>query len=204
MSPQNSDLEGQQPLRVSNFEQVLGKPQAEWAHQCHAISHAIVRSGIYAHLNPRVARGTVPGVRSQHSWVVLGEDCYDAETEILDLTLWSYLPQAPVVYCGNRQTWMHTPHGSGNIFMTGMPQSHGGPAIKLTPEIPLDKRAINFLALLGPLDVRGWHTLAHLPVEGWPAKQIITAMYQTPSIRPLIPIDIVGMVTDLNPQGLYR
>jgi hypothetical protein len=46
-------------------------------------------------------------------------------------------------------------------------------------------------------------TLANAPVEGWPAREILTAMAATPRLAACVPIDILGMVTDLNPKGLY-
>lgn len=190
-------------LSVPDFENMTKMPLRAWHKQCHAVSLAAVQSGMLP-AGSRVARGTVPGLSSQHSWVVLGEDCYNPTTQILDLTLWSYLPQAPVIYLGNRQRWQHTPHGSGNIFMVDMPQAGSGPVVELTPEKALSKDALDFLTTLGPLDIRGWRDLAHLPVEGWPSREIITAMHQTPALKAFIPLDIVGMVTDINPNGLYR
>jgi hypothetical protein len=40
-------------------------------------------------------------------------------------------------------------------------------------------------------------------VEGWPAAEIIDAIYNTPELTTWVPIDIVGMLTDRNPKGLY-
>jgi hypothetical protein len=51
-------------------------------------------------------------------------------------------------------------------------------------------------------DRQGWSVLAHAPVGGWPAGEIIDAMCES-GLDAVIPIDIVGMVTDRNPQGLY-
>ena len=59
-----------------------------------------------------------------------------------------------------------------------------------------------FLNLLGPLDKNGWITLAHAPVERWPAGEIIDAMCES-GLEGYVPIDIVGMTTDRNPSGLY-
>jgi hypothetical protein len=84
-----------------------------------------------------------------------------------------------------------------------MPSHHGGPGIELTPANPLSTEAADFLDLLGPLDLRGWGEVAHLPVEGWPAGEIIAAMCDTPGLGALVPVDIQGMVTDRNPSGLY-
>ena len=40
-------------------------------------------------------------------------------------------------------------------------------------------------------------------MEDWPAGPILTAMAETRGLKALIPIDILGMNTDLNPGGLY-
>ncbi len=56
--------------------------------------------------------------------------------------------------------------------------------------------------MLGPLDRRGWATLAHAPVEGWPAGEILGAMCDS-GMEAVVPIDIIGMLTDRNPSGLY-
>lgn len=46
-------------------------------------------------------------------------------------------------------------------------------------------------------------TATHAPVGGWPSGEITKAVYQTEALSALIPIDRVGMHTDLNPEGLY-
>ena len=40
-------------------------------------------------------------------------------------------------------------------------------------------------------------------MEGWPSREIIAAAYADDRLRVLIPIDIVGMLTDANPGGLF-
>lgn len=189
---------------LAYFEEVLGEHQA-WAHRCHEISVALVHSRELTRLTgrpARVARGFTPGVLSQHSWVVLSENCYDPEAVIIDLTLWSYVPGEQVVHVGLAGTRPHRPHGSGTIFASGMPHHHGGDTIVLDQD-RLSPQARSFLELLGPLDARGWMQLANSPVEGWPAAQIVSAMYEEERLRALIPIDTVGMLTDHNPGGLY-
>lgn len=189
---------------LAYFEEVLGEHQA-WAHRCHEISVALIRSGELTRLTgrpARVARGSTPGVLGQHSWVVLGDDCYDPEALIVDLTLWSYVPGEPVVHVGLAGARPHRPHGSGSIFDSGMPYHHGGDTIHLSTQ-GLDDSAKVFLGMVGPLDARGWMQLANSPVQGWPAKQIISAMYEEERLRALVPIDTVGMLTDHNPGGLY-
>lgn len=175
-----------------------------WAYDCHSASLALVKSGKLG--TCRVARGSCTGVRGgQHSWVVLGDDCYDDDAAIVDPTLWSYDDSVTGVWTGGYCDGRHMPFGKGSIWKWGRPDHPvgGGEIIELTPEEPWSESAKVFLNLLGPLDRRGWAVLAHAPVEEWPAREIIGAMYQDRRLAPLLPIDIVGMVTDLNPGGLY-
>lgn len=69
--------------------------------------------------------------------------------------------------------------------------------------VPVSREAELFLDLCGPLDQKGWAELIHSPVEGWPAAEIIAAVDDTPELSTLIPVDILGMLTDRNPQGVY-
>lgn len=143
-------------------------------------------------------------IANQHSWVVLGENCYDPRAEILDPTLWSYdNARSPLLLLTDMTRQTHQPHGSGSIFSAGMPSSRGGEPIELDQNA-LGADARRFLALLEPLDVQGWMQLVHSPVQGWPAGEIIAAAYADQRLRALVPIDILGMTTDLNPKGLYR
>lgn len=168
---------------------------------CHVVSLAIVQSGILP--NARVARGHAVGVGfGQHSWVVVGNP-YNPLNHIVDATLWSYDETVPGVWQGTQRDGVHMPHGYGMFMQGERPYHHGEATIALTPQAPLSRRAQTFLDALGPLDYRGWHQMAHLPVNGWPAAEVLTAMHQTPGLGALIPIDILGMVTDLNPGGLY-
>jgi hypothetical protein len=187
---------------VTEVEEAIGLPQAQWARQCHQISLAIVKSGVLDEF-ARVARGTCKGVLGQHSWIVLGKDCYAPYAEILDPTLWSYDEKAPVLWWGSARDRRHTPHGAGSIWSYGRPIPGDGPPIELTPATPLSTEAMTFLGLLGPLDARGWMRLANAPLGGWPAAEIVAAMDDTPGTRALVPIDILGMITDRNPSGLY-
>jgi hypothetical protein len=97
----------------------------------------------------------------------------------------------------------HVPHGTGSCYLADMPQHHGGDDISLTPVTPLSVSAKVFLDSIGPLDLRGWGEVAHLPVQDWPASEILTAMCQTPELVALIPVDIQGMATDQNPNSYY-
>lgn len=134
---------------------------------------------------------------------MLGDDCYDERIPVLDLTLWSYDDTAPVVYADLPAKRRHRAHGHGSIFAWGQPVHGGGETIELTPTEPLSNSARTFLGMLGPLDLRGWATLASAPVQGWPAGEIVEAMLDTEGLAPFVPIDRVGMLTRRNPSGLY-
>jgi hypothetical protein len=185
---------------VKAVETALG-PKENWAHQCHAISLALVRSGLLPE-GARVARGFTPGVRSQHSWAVLG-DPYDPEVTVVDATLWSYDTTAPTIYVAPASDRPHVPHGSGSIWQWGRPPEPVSEVIELACDP--GPRANDFLRLASPegLDQEGWRVLAHAPVGGWPSKEIFTAMNATPKLAAMLPIDILGMATDVNPKGLY-
>jgi hypothetical protein len=183
-------------------------PLEDWAAQCHAASVKLVQSGRFDVC--RVARGSCTGVGGQHSWVVLGDDCYDMDATLIDPTLWSYDDTVTGVWVGTYRDGKHTPHGKGSIWAWGRPDEATGPVIELTPREPFSQSALDFLELLGPLDREGWIMLAHAPVEFWPAAEIIDAMCETPhptipnqTLEGYVPIDIVGMVTTRNPGGLY-
>jgi hypothetical protein len=188
-------------------------PLEHWAHQCHAASSTLVQSGVLGAF-ARVARGSCRGVGGQHSWVVVG-DPYDLQAPIVDPTLWSYDSSVVGVWYGRGASGRHLPHGSGSIWEWGRPEAAGGEIVSLTPARPFSAEARSFLELLGPLDLRGWIQLAHAPVEGWPAAEIIDAICNTrdPRVGPeqktnttlasYVPIDIIGMLTDRNPGGAY-
>lgn len=171
-----------------------------WAHQCHAASIHLIESGIFE--EARVARGVCKGVGAQHSWVVLGSDCYDPGAEIVDPTLWSYDESVDGVWIGSMRAGRHRPHGTGNIWGWGRPAPATGVPVELTPRKPFSDAARSFLAMLGPLDREGWRMLAHAPVGGWPAAEIIDAMCES-DLGEFVPIDIRGMLTDRNPGDLY-
>lgn len=193
------------------IEQVLD-PLEMWACNCHTASIHLVRSGAIE--GPcRVARGGCQGVAGQHSWVVLGHDCYDDNAEIIDPTLWSYDKTVKGVWYGSYRDGRHTPHGKGLIWNFGRPETAeeaGEEPMELTPAKPWSYEAERFLDLLGPLSYDGWIKLAHYPVEGWPAGEIIDAMCNTADLKipgatmeGYVPVDRVGMLTDRNPSGLY-
>jgi hypothetical protein len=174
-------------------------PLSRWHHNCHAAALALVKAGIAQ----RVARGICKGVGSQHSWAVLGTDCYDLNTTIIDPTLWSYTDSMPVVWIGSLKDGLHIPHGTGSIWTWGRPPEAQGQPISLTPKFHLSPDAKLFLEILGPLDMLGWQILSSAPVGGWPAREIFAAMDDTEELSCLVPVDILGMITDRNPGGLY-
>lgn len=177
----------------------------DFSQQCHSVSLGLVRSGLLGEGGPslRVARGACFGVGGQHSWVVMGNP-YDDRAVIVDLTLWSYNPSQPRIWLGSGQSGLHRPKGYGWIYDSPKPQDHGGEILEfdtkgMTPE------ARRFLNVIGPLDARGWGRLwSGCGMMGWPAKEILEAFLdQYPTLGPLVPIDIAGMVTDRNPQEIY-
>lgn len=175
-----------------------------FAHQCHAASLALVRSGVLGDA-ARVARGACAGVGGQHSWVVVDGDPYDPHARIVDPTLWSYDETVVGIWYGSARDGRHVPHGgSGSIWTYGRPPEPIEDPVSLTPASPLSEDAVEFLSLVGPLDRRGWSCLVNGPVLGWPAGEIVAAMDDTPALAGLVPIDRLGMLTDRNPGGLYR
>ena len=54
------------------------------------------------------------------------------------------------------------------------------------------------------LDRQGWEQLLNAPVGGWPASNIIHCADADERLAMAIPVDVVGMITDINPNGLYR
>lgn len=183
-------------VTAETFERAVGRPLDEYAHRCHAASIQLVKSGIFGS-SCRVARGFCPGVPGQHSWVVVGDDCYDKTATVVDATLWSYDETVDDVWVGLASERPHQPHGTGNIFAWGKPVHRGGETIKLTAE--LSPAATKFLGMVGPLDYEGWRTLSNAPVEGWPAAEIMAAIYDDARLTDP-PIDIVGMLTDRLPN----
>jgi hypothetical protein len=176
---------------------------ADFAQDCHAVSLTLVRSGLLGTGGPdlRVARGACLGVGGQHSWVVLGHP-YDPTATIVDLTLWSYNPTQPRIWVGTMRDGLHRPKGYGHILQGVKPGTRGGEVIQVEVS---SRDARDFLRMVGPLDARGWAGLwSHCGMLGWPAKEILEALLdQHPQMTALVPIDIVGMITDRNPENIY-
>lgn len=179
-------------------------PLATFAQQCHVASLRLVKSGVFGDTPARVARGWCTGVTGQHSWVVIGTDCYDEGATIIDPTLWSYDATVRGIWIGTMADGKHLPHGHGSIWDYGRPSPPVGPIIKIKPPRGgWSREARDFLRMVGPLDARGWNTLVHSPVGGWPAGEIIGAVAHDKRLRGIVPIDRIGMLTDINPGGLY-
>lgn len=169
---------------------------------CHVASTALVHSGL-AGPDARVARGWAKGVTSQHSWVVVGSP-YDQHAHIIDMTLWSYDPSVKGVWQGSLLDGVHSPHGIGHFMEGNHPSHHGGPTIHLTPATPLSRKATGWLRAVGaPFDFRGWMEVAQLPVEGWPSGEIIEALLDTEGLAAAVPWDIVGHLTNRDPNYFY-
>lgn len=194
-------------LDAEAVAEAIGIPFEQWRYQCHTVSLAIVKEGL---VEGRVVRGSCNSVFGQHSWIV-PLDFYDGlfiakDHWIIDPTLWSYDSATDGIWYGNYTDGRHRPHGAGSIWDYGKPYNTGqGEVIELTPSTPLSGAARAFLdmAVGEPLDLRGWSLLVHSPVEGWPAREILTAVDETKALCQLTPIDIIGNYTDRNPQGLY-
>lgn len=184
-------------------------PLRHWEGQCHGASLSLVRDKDVLEAlgvrppDVRVQRGFAEGIRSQHSWVTVGDPLKPELTIDPTWDLWHNSPQPDVrIYDGRPDT--HIPHKAGSIWDYGKP-----PTAKESGDDPihlggLTQRAEQFIRMCGgPLGRRGWNVLAHAPVEGWPAADIWTAMNRDPRLSPLIPIDSLGNWTDVNPEGLY-
>jgi hypothetical protein len=199
---------------------VAGHHGESWIHNCHVASIEIVKSGLFP--GSRVARGHADGVGiGQHSWVVLPHDeeiladCYDPTARILDPTLWSYDDSVSGVWTGHGFE-RHVPHGTGHLKIEDLPVFRGDTdnVIELPKEVAdgLSYRARDFLLRVGAisygsrtvaLPARNWMSIANAPVQGWPSPEIIEAMARTPQLSPFTRIDIVGMLTAINPGGMY-
>lgn len=172
----------------------------DWHGKCHQVSLQMIRVGLVP--GGRIARGWCTGVGSQHSWVFIGDEPYDYTTEIVDPTLWTYVPIVQDIWQGTMRTGLHNPHGYGDIWKYGRPAPATGQVISISP-VGMSPEARLFLDLLGSLDRKGWGTLFNGPMMGWPSKEIVDAALDVEEIAALIPIDIAGMLTDRNPSGLY-
>jgi hypothetical protein len=188
-------------ITKERIEEVLNCPFEETAYNCHGVSLALVKSGA-PEFAGRVARGHARGVGGQHSWITHGNP-YDPQVKITDATLWSYDPTVENVHIQYGWHTRYMPHGGrGTIWDFGPPPRPTGEIFEID-QSNLSDFAKTFLALLGPLDAYGWIHLGNAPVWGWPAEEILTAVWESKDVRPLIPIDKIGMATKVNPHGMY-
>jgi hypothetical protein len=178
----------------------IGFSEENWRGHCHEVSIAIVKAKVFP--VARVARGWGAGITSQHSWVVLGDDCYDDEAELCDPTMFDD------VWYGTYEEGLHTPHGHGSIWDSGRPAT--ARELNEKPYRPVGYDELSGFAkrfledmIGGELSPQGWSQLIHSPVGGWPAAEIIAMVCADPKLSALVPIDIEGMLTDRNPNGLY-
>lgn len=186
--------------QISTIEAAIGIKFHDWAKQCHAISIAIVKSGIFGK-KARVARGWAKGVGSQHSWIALG-DIYSLTDTIIDPTLWSYDDEVDGVWVGTLADEIHHPHGEGSIWDAGKPVHQGRETI-VFDRTGLSAIATGFLDMVEPLDMGGWSVLLNGAQLGWPSNEIVQAAAKQKAFDCIIKIDILGMRTNLNPGGLY-
>jgi hypothetical protein len=187
---------GTEPSHYQDFD--------DFAKDCHSVSLALVRTKLLGEPpEVRVARGACLGVPGQHSWVVVG-DPFLPQSPIVDLTLWSYDSSKPRIWFGSMEDGLHRPKGYGAIHQTPMPEHKGGETLPLDAE-GLSDWATRFLKTIGPLDARGWAGFwSHCGMLGWPAGEVLNAFLdQHPQMAAIVPIDLVGMLTDRNPHNLY-
>lgn len=179
---------------IDTIGEAVGIDPSEWKGKCHQISLAVIRAGLVPD-GARVARGWALGIRSQHSWVILSDDPYDPKTEIVDPTYHAWTDGRGRVWQGHMSDAHHFPHGYGDIWEYGRPVPGNGDPVSV-PTDGLSGDARLFLDILGPLDRTGWGRLANGPMLGWPSKEIVEAMCKVDELAILLPIDIVGMLTD--------
>lgn len=199
---------------IREIADAIDWPHTTWYAHCHAVSYAIVTAGIIPHA--RVARGICDGVTAQHSWIVaptadgkLG-DCYADNAVIVDPTLWTYRHDVTGIYVARAEEhrW-HRPFGKGDHIMNVGRPAKPAPGQEPIPLAPDAYEALSADArwwvdrMFGPLTRDGWAAVAHTTVIGWPADEIIRAMRLTPGLGALIPVDVVGMLTNLDPSGAY-
>lgn len=183
-----------------------------WHNNCHAVSLAFLRKGL---VEGRVARGSAEGV-GVHSWIVLAQEpgvkpnCYLDTAQILDPTIHCWHPGMEPLWQGIMADGMHHLPGRDSIWNHGCPLPGDGPPLELVvpdgPD-PMGRRA--FLKLLettggGPVTMETFRALYHGPLQGWPAGALLDLLLdQHPDFETWVPIDVVGMLTERNPDGLY-
>lgn len=180
----------------------LGGSLERWACQCHAASLALVKAPLMP--EGRVVRGWCDHVFGQHSWMVVGMNCYDPDALIIDPTLWSYDDVVEDIWVGRMgDRPEHMPHHNWT-FWDHKPKRGPGEDIPLERYDSLGRAARMYMDLILPLDYKGWCNFAtHVGALGWPVGQVVEAMYAQKNLRGALPIDLIGMTTEINPHGLY-
>jgi len=189
-------------LNLDVVERAVGTPRELWKNRCHEISLALLKSDAFVGIDARMARGFSIQITSQHSWIVLGKDVFDRTALVVDPTWSSTVMNAPMIsYARNFRS--HRPHGWG--MLTEYPESGGGPEVEIKGMTSETAEWVEFVRMTvdGPLDVRFWCRLFSGPLQGWPSRELVGLAAEMPELRFGIPVDVVGMLTDLNPNGLY-
>lgn len=166
----------------------------------------LAAEGVFA----RVARGRARYVNGQHSWVVVGDDVWDDDARIVDLTIARERGDDEAQVClGSARGGFHFPHGAGSIWAAGMPLPDPGDPRPV--HLDLSGPAESFIGIIAAgtgsegttLDLSQWEALARGPMVGWPAGEVIAAMHRNAETSFLVPIDRLGMATMIDPHSCY-
>lgn len=188
-------------LGVSEVEKAIDTPRELWANRCHEVSLQLLKSHLFEDVDARMARGWGMQIRGQHSWIVLGDNVYDDETYVIDPT-WSATHSNKAMIMFVKNLTVHRPHGYG--VLSTFPESSGGDELVPDDPSPSVKSWLDLARIVvGPLDRKFWLGLFNGPMQGWPSRELVAWGYGQEGLRALIPMDIVGMLTEENPMGLY-
>lgn len=188
-------------LTIQDIVEVTDLPRSAWHTNTKQVAHDLVRSGLLP--TCRVVVGFVSGVEGEHSWVTTSWDVYDKYALIVDPTMWTFRADIPDVWMGTLHDGLHHPKGEGFIWDSGYPENSSFQDTILLPQNGLSTYAKYFLSRVEPLNVAGWTALMRLPMQGWPAGEILARMKEVPTLAPLVPEDLEGMLTEKNPGNLY-
>lgn len=189
-------------LTVGAVERAIDTPRELWQNRCHEISLALLKSNLFDGVEARMARGAGMHIGSQHSWIVTGRDVYDDKAIVVDPTWSSTVMSKPLVMFVPNLT-AHRPHGYGE-FEKYPPHGDGeeigppDPSQRLSDWIKVAR-----LANGEPLDLKFWVGMVHGPMLGWPSAEVVDWLCSVSTMVAFVPIDLQGMLTDRNPNGLY-
>ena len=182
-------------MTIESWAKAIKVPYTEWHNRCHEISLKIIRANLVG-MTARIARGTAAEI-GVHSWISMGNP-YAEGISYVDPTRWSWVtPDNPHIEVTSLEAGTHIPQGHGNIWDYGRPPYPTGETVNLN-WAELSSEAKSFLDIVGPLDLNGWRVLLNSPVGGWPSKEIITAADKDPRLSAYIPVDVIGMLTNLD------